>query len=124
MFLDCRQVCKTCAFHDALQAGKQKLVHGTPLIWRLQAQSQQIFWLWCIVIVTGDILIVVYCASFLMLFRRVKEKLVRGTPLIWRLEAQSQQIFWLWCIVIVTTDILIVVYCHSQNRYFDCGVLS
>jgi hypothetical protein len=23
-FLDCRHVCKTCAFHDALQAGKQK----------------------------------------------------------------------------------------------------
>jgi hypothetical protein len=26
-FLDCRHVCKTCAFHDALQAGKQKEVH-------------------------------------------------------------------------------------------------
>jgi hypothetical protein len=25
--LDCRHVCKTCAFHDALQAGKQKEVH-------------------------------------------------------------------------------------------------
>jgi hypothetical protein len=24
--LDCRHVCKTCAFHDALQAGKQKEV--------------------------------------------------------------------------------------------------
>jgi hypothetical protein len=24
MFLDCRHVCKTCAFHDAVQAGKQK----------------------------------------------------------------------------------------------------
>ena len=24
MFLDCRHVCKMCAFHDALQAGKQK----------------------------------------------------------------------------------------------------
>ena len=23
-FLDCRHVCKTCAFHDALPAGKQK----------------------------------------------------------------------------------------------------
>jgi hypothetical protein len=33
--LDCRHVCKTCAFHDALQAGKQKEVHLTPLIWRL-----------------------------------------------------------------------------------------
>jgi hypothetical protein len=22
--LDCRHVCKTCAFHDALQAGKQR----------------------------------------------------------------------------------------------------
>jgi hypothetical protein len=27
MFLDFRHVCKTCAFHDALQAGKQKEVH-------------------------------------------------------------------------------------------------
>jgi hypothetical protein len=26
-FLDCRHVCKTCGFHDALQAGKQKEVH-------------------------------------------------------------------------------------------------
>ena len=26
-FLDCRHVCKTCAFHDALQVGKQKEVH-------------------------------------------------------------------------------------------------
>jgi hypothetical protein len=25
--LDCHHVCKTCAFHDALQAGKQKEVH-------------------------------------------------------------------------------------------------
>jgi hypothetical protein len=25
--LDCRHVCKTCAFHDALRAGKQKEVH-------------------------------------------------------------------------------------------------
>jgi hypothetical protein len=25
--LDCRHVCKTCAFHDALQAVKQKEVH-------------------------------------------------------------------------------------------------
>jgi hypothetical protein len=33
--LDCRHVYKTCAFHDALQAGKQKEVHRTPLIWRL-----------------------------------------------------------------------------------------
>jgi hypothetical protein len=34
-FLDRRRVCKTCAFHDALQAGKQKEVRRTPLIWRL-----------------------------------------------------------------------------------------
>jgi hypothetical protein len=40
MFLDCRHVCKTCAFHDAFQAGKQKEVHLTPLIWRLQASDQ------------------------------------------------------------------------------------
>jgi hypothetical protein len=26
-FLDCLHVCKTCAFHDALQVGKQKEVH-------------------------------------------------------------------------------------------------
>jgi hypothetical protein len=25
--VDCRYVCKTCAFHDGLQAGKQKEVH-------------------------------------------------------------------------------------------------
>jgi hypothetical protein len=25
--LYCRRVCKTCAFHDALQAGKQREVH-------------------------------------------------------------------------------------------------
>jgi hypothetical protein len=37
--LDCRLVCKTCAFHDALQAGKQKEVHRTPLIWRLRANK-------------------------------------------------------------------------------------
>jgi hypothetical protein len=36
-FLDCCHVCKTCAFHDAVQAGKQKEVHLTPLIWRPQA---------------------------------------------------------------------------------------
>jgi hypothetical protein len=27
MFLDCRHVCKTCVFHYAVQAGKQKEVH-------------------------------------------------------------------------------------------------
>jgi hypothetical protein len=36
-FWDCRHVCKTCAFHDALQVGKQKEVHRTPLIGLLQA---------------------------------------------------------------------------------------
>jgi hypothetical protein len=36
-FLDCRHVWKTCAFHDALQAGKQNEVQRTPLIWRPQA---------------------------------------------------------------------------------------
>jgi hypothetical protein len=30
-FLDFRHVCKTCTFHDALQMGKQKEVHHTPL---------------------------------------------------------------------------------------------
>jgi hypothetical protein len=36
MFLDCRHIYKTCAFHDApLQVGKQKEVHRTPLIWCL-----------------------------------------------------------------------------------------
>jgi hypothetical protein len=39
-FLDCRHVCKTCVFHDALQMGKQKEVYRTPLIWRLQAPDQ------------------------------------------------------------------------------------
>jgi hypothetical protein len=38
--LDCCHVCKTCAFHDALQAGKRKEVHLTPLIWRPQAPDQ------------------------------------------------------------------------------------
>jgi hypothetical protein len=38
--LDCRHVCKTCTFHDALQAGKQKEVHRTPLIWRQQAPDK------------------------------------------------------------------------------------
>jgi hypothetical protein len=33
--LDCRHVCKTCAFLDALQAGKKKEVRCTPLILRL-----------------------------------------------------------------------------------------
>jgi hypothetical protein len=27
-FLDCRHVCNACAFHDSLQAGKQKEVHA------------------------------------------------------------------------------------------------
>jgi hypothetical protein len=40
MFLDCHHVCKTYAFHDALQAGRQKEVHLTPLIWCLQASDQ------------------------------------------------------------------------------------
>jgi hypothetical protein len=31
-FLDCHHICKMCAFHDALQVGKQKEVHHTPLI--------------------------------------------------------------------------------------------
>jgi hypothetical protein len=31
MFLDCRHVCKTCAFYDALQEGKQKEVHWRQL---------------------------------------------------------------------------------------------
>jgi hypothetical protein len=33
-------VCKTCAFHDALQAVKQKEVHRTPLIWCLRAPDE------------------------------------------------------------------------------------
>jgi hypothetical protein len=40
MFLDCRHVCKTFAFRDALQAGKQKEVHRTPLIWCLRVPDQ------------------------------------------------------------------------------------
>jgi hypothetical protein len=39
--LDYRHVCKTCAFHYALQAGKQKEVtYRNPLIWRLQEPDQ------------------------------------------------------------------------------------
>jgi hypothetical protein len=38
-FLDRYHVCKTCAFHDALQAGKQKEVHRNPLIWRSAIDS-------------------------------------------------------------------------------------
>jgi hypothetical protein len=39
-FLDCRHVCKTCTFPDALQVGKQEEVHRTPLIWRPPAPDQ------------------------------------------------------------------------------------
>jgi hypothetical protein len=42
--LDCRHVCKTCASHNALQAGKQKEMHRTPLIWCPQAPDQGIRW--------------------------------------------------------------------------------
>jgi hypothetical protein len=38
--LDCCLVCKMYAFHDALQAGKQKEVYHTPLIWCPQAPDQ------------------------------------------------------------------------------------
>jgi hypothetical protein len=40
--LDCRHVCKTWAFHDALQARKKKEDHRTPLILRLRAPDQGI----------------------------------------------------------------------------------
>jgi hypothetical protein len=43
-FVDCRHVCKTCAFHDALQAGTQKEVHRTPLIWRLRVLIRGVRW--------------------------------------------------------------------------------
>jgi hypothetical protein len=36
MFLDCRHVCKTWAFHDALKAYLFSIIHRTPLIWRLR----------------------------------------------------------------------------------------
>jgi uncharacterized membrane protein YqhA len=39
-FLDCRYVCNTCAFHDALQAGKQKSTYRTSLIWHPWAPDQ------------------------------------------------------------------------------------
>jgi hypothetical protein len=39
-FLDCCHVCKTCAFHDALQAEKQKEVHP-PII--LKANKVNLF---------------------------------------------------------------------------------
>jgi hypothetical protein len=38
--LDYSHACKTCAFHNALQAGKQKEVYHTPLIWRPQLPDQ------------------------------------------------------------------------------------
>jgi hypothetical protein len=39
--LDCRHVCKTCVFHDDLQAGNRKnSTYRTPLIWRPQALDQ------------------------------------------------------------------------------------
>jgi hypothetical protein len=38
--LDCRHVCKTCAFHDAFQSGKEKEADRTHLIWCLRAQTQ------------------------------------------------------------------------------------
>jgi hypothetical protein len=41
--LDCRHVCKTFAFHDALQAGKQKEVHRTPDLAPAGARSGQAF---------------------------------------------------------------------------------
>jgi hypothetical protein len=34
--LDCRHVCITCAFHDALRAYLFSIIHRTPLIWRLR----------------------------------------------------------------------------------------
>jgi hypothetical protein len=34
--LDCRHVCKTCVFHDALQAYLFLIIHRTPLIWCLR----------------------------------------------------------------------------------------
>jgi hypothetical protein len=42
-YLVCRHICKTCAFHDALQAGKQKEVHHTPLIGRRRAIPKAAF---------------------------------------------------------------------------------
>jgi hypothetical protein len=39
-FFDCCHVCKTCAFHDALQAEKHKEVHRAPLILHLWAPDQ------------------------------------------------------------------------------------
>jgi hypothetical protein len=40
--LNCRHVRKTCAFHDALQAGnRKKSTHRNPLIWRPQAPDQR-----------------------------------------------------------------------------------
>jgi hypothetical protein len=41
-FLDCRHVYKTCAFHDALQAGKQKDVRRRQLAQLLAGQLQNI----------------------------------------------------------------------------------
>jgi hypothetical protein len=43
--LDCRHVCKTCAFHDAIQAGKQKEVHPpySPVTAVLQSIPKEAF---------------------------------------------------------------------------------
>jgi hypothetical protein len=62
-FLDCRHICKTCTFHYALQAGKQKEFHCTPLIWHLLAPDQ------------GSMVVVSYtpvlCSSTIMSARTV-----------------------------------------------------
>jgi hypothetical protein len=41
-FLDCCHVCQTSAFHDALQEGKQKDVHRTPLIWLFKCGAPRV----------------------------------------------------------------------------------
>jgi hypothetical protein len=73
MFLDCCHVCKTCTFHDALQAGKQKEVHRAPLIWRLWVPDQ------------GSTV-----GGLLSALQAGKQKEVYRTPLIWRLWAPDQ----------------------------------
>jgi hypothetical protein len=54
--LDCRHVCKTCAFHDALPAGKQKEVHPpySPDLAPADARSGEYGGWTCFCVFTGD----------------------------------------------------------------------
>jgi hypothetical protein len=70
-FLDCRHVCKTCTFRDALQAEKKKEVHRTPLIWRPQAIQE------CVTAVLLSILKEAFADSFQKLYERCQQCVVK-----------------------------------------------